>query len=133
MLKTISSSRANVHGITTLMPSGIVATQKASAYIQNNFTPEAANASPGVIAESALSLLVSGVLTDNPDTTLALNYLALVANRLYGRSNLHLTPLLSLLFFEKSPTDRLYHVVIQIASGNFIYLSLQMILPFVRS
>ena len=89
MLKTISSSRANVHGITTLMPSGIVATQKASAYIQNNFTPEAANASPGVIAESALSLLVSGVLTDDPDRTLALNDLAFLANRLHGRSHFH--------------------------------------------
>ncbi len=38
---------------------------------------------------SALSLLVSGVLTDDPDRTLALNDLALFADRFYGRSNLH--------------------------------------------
>ena len=38
---------------------------------------------------SALSLLVSGVLTDDPDRTLARNDLAFLADRFYGRSNLH--------------------------------------------
>ena len=94
MLKTISSSRANVHGITTFVPSGTVVTQKASAYIQNNITPAANDALPGVIAESALSLLVSGVLTDDPDRTLALNDLAFLADRFYRRSNLHVLILL---------------------------------------
>ncbi len=132
MLKTISSSRANVHGITTFVPSGTVVTQKASAYIQNNITPAANDALPGVIAESALSLLVSGVLTDNPDTTLALNNLALIANRLYGRSNLHLTPLLSIYFLKK--VQQIDYITLYFKlQAEFFYLSLQMILPFVRS
>lgn len=42
-----------------------------------------------------MSLLVSGVLTDNTDTSLALDYLALLANRFNGSSNLHLKLLLS--------------------------------------
>ena len=43
----------------------------------------------------ALSLLVLGVVTDDPDLTLSLNDFALIADRFYRRSYFHFLPPLS--------------------------------------
>ena len=45
-----------------------------------------------IIRASALSLLVLGIFTDDPDLSLSLNDFALIADRFYRRSYFHFCP-----------------------------------------
>ena len=108
------------------------------------------------MALSTLSLFVLRIFADDPDNTLALNDFALIANRLYGSSYFHSLLLSSFSAISSGAqaglharTNKnscsefftafaLYHTTMLIAnvfsiSPDVFYLSLQMILPFVRS
>ena len=66
---------------------------RCACSIVPNLSPEF-DAGRAPLCESALALLVLGVLADNHDFTLALDYLALFAHGLHGRSYFHLFYLL---------------------------------------
>ena len=63
---------------------------------------------------SALSLLVFGVLADDPDTALAFDDLTFLADRFYGRSNLHTQH-----SFHKNSAFLFYHKTLMDASVFF--------------
>ena len=66
---------------------------RCACSIVPNLSPEF-DAGRAPLCESALALLVLGVLADNHDFALALDYLALFAHGLHGRSYFHLFYLL---------------------------------------
>ena len=80
-----------------------------------------------------LSLLVLRILTDYSDSSLSLNNLAFFANRLYRWSNLHSNSP----FPKKYALHYIRHFVkwqaLLLKKFCYYYLSLQMILPLVKS
>ena len=89
-----------------------------------------------IIWASALSLLVLGIFTDDPDLSLSLNDFALIADRFYRRSYFHFSSSFTAfycIFLRLSENSAIYILTPKVLKFNKNYLSLQMIRPFDRS